>query len=478
MAIFIEDFPTAEERAVLKLVCENSLKMFIKVMHYYNTGSYFTFKPFHNEVIKKLEAIGKHETTKNLLLNLPVGFGKSAIVEYFISWTTARNKNICNLYTSYSDKLIQKLSGEVIEIINSEPFASCWHYNLKKDKKSKANWSIDGSVGRAGLTAGSIGGTITGLDAGNPAVEGFCGAMIVDDPMKAGDEIYETKRDLVTEFFDRKLKTRLRRSDVPIILIMQRLHEEDLTGYIKFEGKFGTGMSADEKKKWKENWDCVTVKALVDDKSIWEEKVSTKTLIEERDRSPWVFYPQRQQEPNSNINTHFKGLHYEDNESRIYNGIGHVDKAFGGDDSTALTIANRVELFDDDNNYIKDEIIMFGKKWDKHIDECIDEINMWCEKFRCGTVYTENNDDKGYTAKNNDNFATYHESMNKHFKIMTYLYSNWKDIKFLKDTDDDYIRQIQSYEEKAKHDDCPDSAASVIRLLEGEGVEAVSGIMV
>ena len=61
---------------------------------------------------------------------------------------------------------------------------------------------------------------------------------------------------------------------------------------------------------------------------------------------------------------------------------------------------------------------------------------------------------------------------------MTYLYSNWKDIKFLKDTDDDYIRQIQSYEEKAKHDDCPDSAASLIRLLEGEGVEAVSGIMV
>ena len=38
--------------------------------------------------------------------------------------------------------------------------------------------------------------------------------------------------------------------------------------------------------------------------------------------------------------------------------------------------------------------------------------------------------------------------------------------------------QLASYEEKAKHDDCPDSAASAIRLLEGEGVETVSGIMV
>ena len=51
MAIFIEDFPTAEERAVLKLVCENSLKAYIKIMHYYNTGAHFTFKPFHDEVI-------------------------------------------------------------------------------------------------------------------------------------------------------------------------------------------------------------------------------------------------------------------------------------------------------------------------------------------------------------------------------------------------------------------------------------------
>lgn len=474
MRTFFKDFPTAEERAVLKVICENSLKAFIKTMHFYNTGSRFIFKSFHNDVIQALERIAKYETTKNLILNLPVGFGKSAIIEYFVSWTFARNKNICHLYTSYSDKLIIKLSSEVMEIMQSEPFAFLWGYSFKKEKKSKANWSIEGSVGRAGLTAGSIGGTITGLDAGNPAVEGFCGALIIDDPMKAGDEIYETKRDLVVEYFSRKLPSRLRRSDVPIILIMQRLHEEDLTGYIKHEGKFGSGLTPEQKKEWESDWDCITVQALVDEHSIWEEKVSTKTLLKERDREPWFFYPQRQQAPNSNFNTHFKGLQFEEDESKIFDGIGHVDKSFGGEDSTALTIVNQVYNEELD----KDEIIMFGKKYDKHIDDCIGEINFWCEHFRCGTVYTENNDDKGYTAKNNDNFATYSEHMNKHFKIMTYLYSNWKDVKFLKDTDEDYIRQIQSYEEKAKHDDCPDSAASAIRLLEGEGVETISGIMV
>ena len=175
---FIEDFPTKEEQAILKLICENSLKAFIKIMHYYTTGAHFTFKDFHNEVIEQLEKRAKYETTKNLILNLPVGFGKSLIIEYFKSWCFSRNKNLCFLYTSYSDKLIQKLSSEIIEMINSVPYQCMWGYKLKKDKKSRANWSIEGSVGRAGLTAGSMGGAIVGLDAGNPAVEGFCGALI------------------------------------------------------------------------------------------------------------------------------------------------------------------------------------------------------------------------------------------------------------------------------------------------------------
>lgn len=455
---FIEDFPTVEERAILKLICENSLKAYIKIMHYYTTGSHFTFKHFHNEVIEQLEKRAKYETTKNLLLNLPVGFGKSMIIEYFESWCFSRNKNLCFLYTSYSDKLVVKLSSEIMELMKSEPYQLMWGYNFKKDKKSKANWSIQGSVGRAGLTAGSIGGTITGLDAGNPAVEKFCGAMIIDDPMKAGDEIYDTKRDIVVEYFSRKLTTRLRRSDVPTILIMQRLHEEDLSGYIMNEGKYAKDLTDEEKESWKKEWDVVSVKALVDEKSIWEEKVSTQTLINERERSPWVFYPQRQQEPSTNINTNFKGLRFAEDTSLIYNGIGLVDKSFGGSDSTAFAIAKIVNI----NGNRK--IIMFGKKWDKHVDECLTEIQYWREQLKCGSIYTENNDDKGYTAKNNK-FIQYHEDMNKHNKIMTYLYTNWKDIEFIKETDQEFIKQIQNYNENSTHDDCPDAAASILRQL-------------
>lgn len=279
-----------------------------------------------------------------------------------------------------------------------------------------------------------------------------------DDPLEAGNELYESKRNMVIEFFERKLVKRLRRADVPIILIMQRLHEEDLTGYIKNEGKYAQGLTPEQRESWRNKWDEVVIKALVDEKSIWEEQVSTETLLHERERTPWVFYAQRQQEPNTCINTNFKGLNFTDDSSLIYNGIGLVDKSFGGEDGTAFAAAKLVKIEG------KQKIIMFGKLWDKHIDQCLPEIQMWREKLRIGSIYTEDNDDKGYTAKNN-RFIAYHEDMNKHYKIMTYLYSHWKDIEFIKETDESFIMQIQSYNEHAAHDDSPDAAASIIRQL-------------
>ena len=60
---------------------------------------------------------------------------------------------------------------------------------------------------------------------------------------------------------------------------------------------------------------------------------------------------------------------------------------------------------------------------------------------------------------------TYHESMNKHIKITTYLLKIWDDIVFVDGTDEEYINQICDYNEQAEHDDAPDSAASLARLL-------------
>ena len=90
--------------------------------------------------------------------------------------------------------------------------------------------------------------------------------------------------------------------------------------------------------------------------------------------------------------------------------------------------------------------------------------------FNAGRIYCENNGDKGYLGKalrqKGERVNVYHESMNKYYKITTYLKSEWNNVVFVDGTDDEYINQICDYNENAEHDDCPDSLASLIRALE------------
>lgn len=140
-------------------------------------------------------------------------------------------------------------------------------------------------------------------------------------------------------------------------------------------------------------------------------------------------------------------------------GIAHIDAGYGGEDSTALTI-----LCIKDGNFI-----CYGKKYQKHVDDCLADILRLKAKYRAGTTWCEKNADKGYLAKELKNHGdlaqTYHERMNKHIKISTYLKENWGKVYFTEDTDPEYIAEILDYNEHAPHDDCPDSLASAIRQM-------------
>ena len=67
--------------------------------------------------------------------------------------------------------------------------------------------------------------------------------------------------------------------------------------------------------------------------------------------------------------------------------------------------------------------------------------------------------------------------MNKHMKIVTYLKAIWKDVIFVAGTDDEYIDQICDYFEDAEHDDAPDSAASLARILYKKGKTEYKSVM-
>ena len=149
------------------------------------------------------------------------------------------------------------------------------------------------------------------------------------------------------------------------------------------------------------------------------------------------------------------------NESELlYNGIAHIDAAYGGEDGSALTLVKK------SNN----AIYVLGKIRKMHIDKCLDEFLILKKYHKCGSVLLENNADKGYLKKEiirkGEPATGYNETMNKYIKISTYLRKYWDNLIFLNGTDPNYINEIMDYTEDAEHDDCPDSLASILRYID------------
>lgn len=154
-------------------------------------------------------------------------------------------------------------------------------------------------------------------------------------------------------------------------------------------------------------------------------------------------------------------------EKILRDGISHIDAAYGGEDYTAFTCGKRVG----------DKLYLYGKMWHNHVDVVIDRIIADAKRLACMPIYCENNADKGFLAKEirrKDNTIPvrgYHEKENKYQKISQYLRKWWSNVRWIEGTDRDYIAQIMDYTEDAEHDDAPDSAACICRILDRHNAE-------
>ena len=149
---------------------------------------------------------------------------------------------------------------------------------------------------------------------------------------------------------------------------------------------------------------------------------------------------------------------FTEDESVFMDGVSHVDPAYGGGDYTAFTCGH----------WTDGRMYLYGRIWQKHVDQCMEEIIAEANRLQCLPCYCEDNGDKGFLAKElrkRGFYAkAYTETQNKFIKITTYLRKYWPKVVFLEGTDPEYIRQILDYTEQAEHDDAPDSAACVCRI--------------
>ena len=160
-----------------------------------------------------------------LCMNVPPGLMKSLMVSVFFpawEWGPMAKPSLRSIATSHSAPLSERDALKFRNLIDSD-----WYQSLWGDRVVRARpWTADNAHNKAtGFRKASVFSAMTG-ERGN--------RVTVDDPLSvsAADSAAERKR--VLRLYRETLPTRLNdRSRDAIILIMQRLHEDDPSGYIE-----------------------------------------------------------------------------------------------------------------------------------------------------------------------------------------------------------------------------------------------------
>jgi predicted phage terminase large subunit-like protein len=239
-------------RGVIKAECELDHLFFTRYFFKTRQSIKFIVNWHHHLIAEAIQRVidGRCE---NLVINVPPGSSKTEMaVINLIARGLALNPHARFLHISSSDDLVLLNSQTARDIILSDEYQALWPLQVADDAKAKKRWNVivDGRKA-GGVYAVSLGGQITGFRAGHMA-DGFYGAIIIDDPLKADDAYSAAAVKTANRQLLSTVKSRKANPTTPVVLIMQRLRENDCTGFIKggnFPGK----------------WEFLSIPALIDD---------------------------------------------------------------------------------------------------------------------------------------------------------------------------------------------------------------------
>lgn len=158
----------------------------------------------------------------DLIINVPPGSSKSTIATVaFPVWLWTKDPTLRVITGSYSGTLGMAHAMLSRDIIRSDRFRAMYPgIEMKVDKDNKSYY---GNTEGGERVSTSVGGSITGIHA-------HC--IIVDDPLNPTQASSEAERTTANYWMDTTLATRkVDKKITPTIVIMQRLHEKDVTGH-------------------------------------------------------------------------------------------------------------------------------------------------------------------------------------------------------------------------------------------------------
>jgi predicted phage terminase large subunit-like protein len=182
---------------------------------------------------------------RRLIINVPPRSMKSITVSVgFTAWLMGRDPTKRIICVSYADDLARKLSVDTRTVLDSP-----WYRELfpQMQLASKRPRNTELTTTRRGYRyAAGMSGAILGRGAG---------LIVIDDPIKATDALSEKERRRVNEAFDNTLRSRLddKRTGA-IVIIMQRLHQDDLVGHVLD----------------KDDWEVVSIPAIETERRVYQ----------------------------------------------------------------------------------------------------------------------------------------------------------------------------------------------------------------
>lgn len=337
---------TEEEVKRLKVVkykTQESLLFFTRYFYKARFSRKFIVAEHHKLICEALECVMRGEVTR-LIINLAPRYGKTEVaVKAFIAHALANNPSAKFIHLTYSAKLALDNSEETKDLVNSMEYQQLFPIKIKRDSNSKEKWYTEQS---GGVYATACGGQVTGFGAGkvdeedeiDPVLQQqedeelmseiaslvcqveaqpkhiidikkhFAGAIIIDDPIKPEDAMSDIKRGRINDRFESTIRNRVNSRKTPIIIIQQRTHPKDLSGYL---------MDIEPGE-----WEVLRLPCLKDDGTpLWELKHSADELLKLKRINPYVFSAQYQQDPqNIRKGGEFYKL-YDDNKNVIDNKV-------------------------------------------------------------------------------------------------------------------------------------------------------------
>tara|TARA_R110000824_G_scaffold2970_3_gene13556 strand:- start:1345 stop:2883 length:1539 start_codon:yes stop_codon:yes gene_type:complete len=200
-------------------------------MHEFIKGAWDTIEPgreFHDNwhieaICEHLEAVSRGELNR-LIINIPPRHMKSLTCAVaFPTWTWIHSPNKQFLFASYSKALSTRDNVKCRRLLSSPWYQKNWgdRFQLTTDQNQKSRFENNHNGHRI---ATSVSAGLTG-DGGD--------IIVIDDPHNVKEAESVTVREDTLEWFDTAVPTRLNDQITgAFVIIMQRVHENDLTGHI------------------------------------------------------------------------------------------------------------------------------------------------------------------------------------------------------------------------------------------------------